>query len=136
MMTIEILFYPFFQSLSPLLFICLVLNQRDYHFFLKCLCWYPLHLLFSLLSLYLIFSSRTTAAALLQSLPIIHTSDPPDTHCLLSYNAPQFQNFPRHIWASVCSPFKVPLLSLILPVAFQSVSIQSVYFSISISIQV
>lgn len=36
----------------------------------------PLSFLFSL---HLIFHSRTTAAALLQSLALIHTSDPPDT---------------------------------------------------------
>lgn len=68
------------------------------HLFLK-FCLYTFQFFFSPSTWY--SAHAQTAAVLLQSLAIIHTSDP-QTHCQLSHNAPQLQNFPRHIWPSLC----------------------------------
>lgn len=86
-------------------------------------CLQPFRLRFPFLSRLpiLIFRSRTTAAALLQSLALIHTSDPPpQTRCLLSHNAPQLQNFSQTHSAPLSTahlslPLEPPFLSAGLP---------------------
>lgn len=78
-------------------------------------------LLFLSFSPRLIFCSRTTAAALLQSLALIHTSDPPDTLSAL----PQCTSAPKlsqtHLAFSLSllllPPSSAPFLSLGLPTA-------------------
>ncbi len=102
----------------------LVSSGVEYHPFPKfSVC--TLSIFAPLFSLRLIFCSRTTAAALLQSLALIHTSDPPDTLSAL----PQCTSAPKlsqtHLAFSLSltspslfSPFSFFHMALHRPVSF------------------